>query len=707
MIFVDRSKRPPPKRLLREAELGLREIRSFLMHRGAGRSQREFPFDHRIYRNSDVVKALLDLFESRCAFCESMLAENAEVVHFRPASRAMALNGDVSPEHYWWLVYEWQNLYPACIDCYKAKGTRFPIARQRANPEAAGRSLDVEGPLLVDPCTGSVGQAFATLTDGALSPWSREGEKTIEIFALNRPQLVEARRKHSAIVRKTLRSLVGASLTSPRKRFESQVRRLMGRHPFLSVSLRAANQMLAEARLQTRTLSERRAPPGHNVRSTPRINLRPSATWLHRVEIENFRALQEIRLEFPSLEPSWSRENLDGDDQEPWIVLLGNNGVGKSSLLKAIALALAPTGERNRLAPNPRALITEGRGQANGAIRLWFTGNTEPVELSFGRHRKGFRTRGNVPPIPTLAYGATRLLPPPTRRAKTLTGRSRIGNLFNPIFTLNNGEEWLADRRLVDQSNFDLLSTDLKSLLSLEESEYIQRENRQLIARLFRKQLPIRELSDGFQSVLALALDMMYVLSSKTHNMRGVEALVLLDEIEVHLHPTWRARIVRDFRKMFPRTRFIVTTHDPLCVQGLAPGELHVMRRNDRSKRVEVYGIDVPGGLRSDQILTGDWFGLGSTRDPATLKLIESHRDLLLVEAPTGEQKTERLRIEQELRLRLGQFADSPYERAGLRAYAELAPQLHDVPLIEQQERIRNRIRQLLQTTNASIRRPT
>jgi len=120
------------------------------------------------------------------------------------------------------------------------------------------------------------------------------------------------------------------------------------------------------------------------------------------------------------------------------------------------------------------------------------------------------------------------------------------------------------------------------------------------------------------------------------------------------------------------------------------------MTRNAKSRRVESSQIDVPLGFRADQILTGEWFGLGSTRDPDTLRLMQQHSSLLLIKTPSETQKAERQRIESQLRERIGRFADSPYERVALTAYAELARRRHDVPLLEQHQTLQRRIRELL-----------
>ena len=98
--------------------------------------------------------------------------------------------------------------------------------------------------------------------------------------------------------------------------------------------------------------------------------------------------------------------------------------------------------------------------------------------------------------------------------------------------------------------------------------------------------------------------------------MLSAQGVVLIDELGNHLHPAWRMRIVGALRAAFPQVQFIFSTHDPLCLRGLENGEVAVLRR-DRKR--EVYALeDLPSiaGLRVDQLLTSEHFGLDSTLDP-------------------------------------------------------------------------------------------
>ncbi|HKQ51726.1 MAG TPA: hypothetical protein VJT74_05110, partial [Pyrinomonadaceae bacterium] len=76
-----------------------------------------------------VREELAKAFRNKCAYCESPVETDTgyEVDCHRPRSRAVNLDGTLSPDHYWWLIYEWDNLLFCCATCNKLKGSRFPV----------------------------------------------------------------------------------------------------------------------------------------------------------------------------------------------------------------------------------------------------------------------------------------------------------------------------------------------------------------------------------------------------------------------------------------------------------------------------------------------------------------------------------------------------------------------------------------------------
>jgi hypothetical protein len=126
--------------------------------------------------------------------------------------------------------------------------------------------------------------------------------------------------------------------------------------------------------------------------------------------------------------------------------------------------------------------------------------------------------------------------------------------------------------------------------------------------------------------------------------------VVLIDEVEAHLHPRWKMQIMGGLRRALPAMTFIVTTHDPLCLRGMYNGEVRVMQRilrdNIRSEsgspqRVETL-TELPDitKLRVDQLLTSDFFQLASTDEPRLDRLIAQIADLL-AKREQGKELTE------------------------------------------------------------------
>ena len=186
------------------------------------------------------------------------------------------------------------------------------------------------------------------------------------------------------------------------------------------------------------------------------------------------------------------------------------------------------------------------------------------------------------------------------------------------------------------------------------------------------------EHSDGYRSIVAFAADLMLNLSARWDSVSAAEGLVLVDELEVHLHPTWRMTVVELLRNVFPRLRFVITTHDPLCLRGAEPREVHVLRRDDETREVLSVQRDIPPGLTADELLTGSWFGMATTLDEGTIALMQEHSELLIAK-PTAAVGRRRAEVEAQLRERRGAFADSDDERLVRSVVAELRDQDPDL----------------------------
>jgi predicted ATP-binding protein involved in virulence len=105
-------------------------------------------------------------------------------------------------------------------------------------------------------------------------------------------------------------------------------------------------------------------------------------------------------------------------------------------------------------------------------------------------------------------------------------------------------------------------------------------------------------------------------------------AVVLVDEIDLHLHPKWQRKLMGFLTERFPNTQFIATAHSPLVAQAAADANLAVLRRDGDHVVIE-NDVDNIRGWRIDQILTSDLFGLETARPEHIEKLLLERKAIL------------------------------------------------------------------------------
>jgi hypothetical protein len=251
---------------------------------------------------------------------------------------------------------------------------------------------------------------------------------------------------------------------------------------------------------------------------------------------------------------------------------------------------------------------------------------------------------------PIRAYGSMRLLPESGTASEPFAVKSTdVHNLFNPRASLLDAERWLQSQQ---KQVFHAFAKALKALLGIEAEKDIEILDQRVWFYINGTPIRLDELSDGYQCMVALAVDFMSSIPN-VQEMEFAEGIVLLDELGTHLHPRWRMDFVRRFRACFRRVQVIGTTHEPLCLLGLGQDEVMLLRRGPDGK---VEGIDKelpnPAGMRADQILTSSLFGLHSTIDPKLEQRFQQYYALLALpeEDLDTKQKEERERLANELR---------------------------------------------------------
>lgn len=646
MRRVDRLGVPVPLSLqstrVRDARRAVEEI---LILPDVERRQRRSPYAPDYVQAPDVRNSLREVFANKCAYCESDLTTGSSenVDHFRPV-RVGHERSELQREHYYsWLAYEWGNLYLVCSHCNISKGNQFPVKGSRA-PLLS--SLDevrrLERPHLLDPCHDDPDRHLNFYWNGEVRGWTERGVTTVEILRLNRDELVEKRSTafhdmlgfleedvatacqlyqeggpYSGALEGLLRGIIDDLADRLGRESDS-------RAPVLDQLMEFAGEASSE---ELRTVfavarnSAPREPSNDSARSAVAYPREPSGAPGRQlppagdrapseISIKGYKAIRDLTFTMPD------RRSRHGG--ESCLMLIGENACGKSSVLEAIALTLAGTNIASQVVPAPSDLLRRKGKQS------WALFDAEPVEIKVRFYGIDRAFSINVDPVRlvfegesdpaafVLAYGPRRFF----LNSKSRKVGQGIRGLFDPATSIRDPADWL--RSLSDRVFFPLARA-LREILNLhKEDSLVRDESLGVCVAINGQRIPIERMSEGYKSLFALAVDIMRQLLRHWRNLEEARAIVLIDEIETHLHPRWKMRVMSGFRRALPMVTFIATTHDPLCLRGMDDGEVHVLMRN-LDQEIEQL-IDLPSlkGMRADQILTSDYFGLSSTADPET-----------------------------------------------------------------------------------------
>jgi hypothetical protein len=541
-----------------------------------------------------------------------------------------------------------------------------------------------------------------TLDDGRLTAAARKikndlGYKraaaTIEVLALNRKELVQGRAKAIEETRAKCRALqgsrrlrlvpgAGASRSHPAV---VVTRMLQSWFPFLGTRRQTVMAVLDELgdygkqiiKLVPQLRGDRVKGGARQRVVTPR---RRRTAYITDITIANFRSIRHLELRLDQATPAPTPEVAaapasDGaevslttrlaappssDGATPlkagWKVLLGENGVGKSSILQATALALAGEREVQRQLINWEKLLRRPRGKRarakEGFVKIGLSSG-DNIDLRFDKRGPRF-VSGPVGAATYLrAYGPTRNLPNTRAPASWTSVKAmiRIVNLFDPNSPLCSADRWLASR---NKPQFNAAALALKDLLRLRPADRLrcirrrvrgfESSRRETVIDIGDTTVSLDELSDGYQSMVALAVDIMAGMPKGSTDYQAETGIVLLDELGTHLHPRWRMFVVSSLQAAFPRLQFLATTHEPLCLRGLRKGEVSVLERvGMQVEKIPDEELPDPRAMRIDQLLTSRYFGMESTIDPEIDRSFQRYY-LLLGKPSHSEKEQEELR---------------------------------------------------------------
>lgn len=396
-----------------------------------------------------------------------------------------------------------------------------------------------------------------------------------------------------------------------------------------------------------------------------------------------------------------------------WTVILGDNGVGKTTLLQclyAMRPAVLPPAPGVMAGTLPdftywspdqtqelRGAERQEESQLTATIAMGdaLTHASSPVDLVSLTYQWGSRSaKGSQYPLMNAdmfccGYGAARR---PGRAALSADNRPGPGvTLFSDRAELINVEEWLLQADYSARSRaagaeerfHHIRETILRLLTGVSDMRIagLDKIPPQPIAQLKTPDGWVRphQLSLGYKAMLSWVLDLasrMFERYPESADPLAEPAVVLVDEIDLHLHPRWQHSIVGFLGERFRRTQFIVTAHSPLIVQAAVGANLVVLRRPTLESSVRIENDpEIVRGWRVDQLLTSDLFDLPSARPPEFTQLLERRGHLLDQAKRTPEEEQELADIERKLRsMPMGESSEDMDASETIRWFAAQLP---------------------------------
>lgn len=345
--------------------------------------------------------------------------------------------------------------------------------------------------------------------------------------------------------------------------------------------------------------------------------------FLKKITLKNFKCLEDIELSF--------EKNKSANRQ--WTLILGENGTGKSNLLKAIALVTSGSNAISELLGDTDTWIRNGQDQCSITailttadrqernIKLELTKgatlfdiistNKQALQLIDSAVEKADRNYFVV------AFGASRRLSSEiflNLEKSTSRRYFNVRNLFYNQYPLTPLTSWIMDLDYrTGEKGLNIVRDTLNDFLPGTQFKGVDKERKRVLFDTEDGIMPLDQLSDGYQNMAAWIGDLLYRI---TENFRDYErplearGLLLIDEVDLHLHPKWQRKLIKFISKKLPNFQIVATTHSPLTAQQAGEGELYALKRTSNHKIQLLAFEGSPKSLLVNQLLMTPVFGL-------------------------------------------------------------------------------------------------
>ena len=335
---------------------------------------------------------------------------------------------------------------------------------------------------------------------------------------------------------------------------------------------------------------------------------------IKKIQLTNFRRFADFTL----------------DLDEPLIVLVARNGAGKSSVLDGIAIALGQFLTRlpgvSGINPKDTDFRVYPDGRRPPYMRISCTSQNDIVWDRTEKRDQTSKTIAEIPPakgqkalfewvdnlinrhnageayeLPVFVYYGTGrgVFDVPQRKRGFGKDFTRFGALDGALESRTNFRRFVEYFYTLEEREARLQKEQRSFDVELPEMKAIREAVHRLMPDFLSprgahpagimvdwlvdgdiRQLRIEQLSDGYRTTLAMVMDIAARMAEANPEMPdplATEGIVLIDEIDLHLHPGWQQRILPDLQRTFPNVQFIVSTHSPQVISTVPPKSLRVI----------------------------------------------------------------------------------------------------------------------------------
>ena len=295
-------------------------------------------------------------------------------------------------------------------------------------------------------------------------------------------------------------------------------------------------------------------------------------------------------------------------DNTQWIFLTGENGFGKTSILQGIV-----------------EHITNWQfGYARGGLGLSYgQGRITSISLCQGDEYMQNKQSLRAFIIKTIAYGSTRLRVSAGVTKEVTETISSTSSLFSNDTVLINIEENFKDWKSNYSEGFEALENIFKTLipnLAKIEVEFDENEKKSKVkyyekdfeGNQYEEGIEFLQLAAGYKNIIAMIGDMVnrLMLHQPVKELKYLHGIVVIDEIDLHLHPKYQKLFIQKLTELFPLIQFIVSTHSPIPLLGAPKNSviINVSRTREEGIKAELLDIDF-SVLTPNAILSSPIFG--------------------------------------------------------------------------------------------------